>query len=319
MKKPKYTYSQLSSESVEHLANRNYDLPGFQSCKYYVLGLHDNYLLQTEDTQYILRIYRNNWRSRDEIFFELELLDFLGFRNAPVAAPIATSTGELCFFVDSPEGKRAAALFPYALGIAPGNEITEEESTLLGETVARIHDIAQGFETSYIRPRLDIPYLLDESILAIEPFIETDARNYLRTLQKDIKDTLPIISQTEPCFGICVGDVNASNFHIDADKRITLFDFDQCGYGYRAFEIGKYVASLKADSAKKYIADAFVNGYQRKRQLTEEELGSIPIYEKLANIWVMAIHVYNADRIGYKWLENPFWERWLAKLQALDT
>lgn len=318
MEKAQYTYSQLSSDSVAHLANRYYTLPGFQSCKYYVLGLHDNYLIQTRDHKYILRIYRNNWRSEGEIFFELELLDFLGSHNAPVAAPIATIAGELCFFIDSPEGKRAAALFPYAQGTAPGNEITVEQSTLLGETVAGIHDIAQGFKTRFTRPVLDIPYLLDESIHAIEPFVEPDVRSYLRTLQKDIKDTLPVIPQSAPYFGICIGDVNASNFHIDDNRQITLFDFDQCGYGHRAFEIGKFFASLKTDSAKQAIADAFIEGYQRLRKLTDEELSAIPLYEKLANIWVMAIHVYNADRIGYKWLEKPFWHRWLAKLQVLD-
>lgn len=319
MIKAQYTYSQLSSESVAQLANSYYPLSGFRSCIYYVLGLHDNYLIQTEDNQYILRIYRNNWRSRDEICFELELLAYLGGHNAPVAAPIATSKGELCFFIDSPEGKRAAALFPYAPGTAPGNEITEQESALLGETIAGVHDSAQGFKTRYTRPLLDIPYLLDESIHAIEPFIEPTARSYLRQLQIDIKNALPVIPQDAPYFGICIGDVNATNFHISADKRITLFDFDQCGYGNRAFEIGKYIASLKTDSAKQNIANAFVEGYQRKRKLTDEELGSIPLYEKIANIWVMAIHVYNAERIGYKWLEQAFWQRWLAKLQALDA
>ena len=98
-----------------------------------------------------------------------------------------------------------------------------------------------------------------------------------------------------------------------------LFDFDQCGYAYRAFEIGKFVSSLKSDAVKPDIAGAFTDGYQQVRKLTRAELSAIPFFEKVAVIWVMAIHVYNADRIGYKWLEKPFWDRKLSELQALGS
>jgi len=315
---PKYTYSQLSANSAAHLVAFQYDLPKFIDCKFYVFGLHDNYLIEDEHKKYILRIYRNDWRSEQEIQFELELLAFLGTKDVLVATPLTTNTGGLSFFIDSPEGKRVAALFHYADGYAPGNEITVAQSALLGKAVANVHQITNTYETGLSRHILDVPYLLDQSIIAIQPFIDIEAKNYIYTLQNKLKDDLPSLPRKTGVFGICIGDVNPTNFHINDKKEITLFDFDQCGYGNRVFEIGKFISSIHPTKTKHEISSTFIEGYQQVRQLSDAELSAIPYYEMLSVIWVMAIHAYNADRIGHKYLEKSFWDRRIAKLKELD-
>ncbi|PCH60236.1 MAG: hypothetical protein COC05_05010 [Gammaproteobacteria bacterium] len=317
----RYTYSQLLSQSIGKLVASHYSLLEGNSCQFYVLGLHDNYLIECNHSKYILRVYRNDWRSLEEIHFELELelLAFLGERNALVACPLRTKNEELFFSVDSPEGVRAAALFCYADGYAPGNEISIEESVLLGKAVANVHQVADMFETSYTRQVLDVPYLLDESIVAIEPFLEIEALAYIKTLQRKIKDTLPLLSHEVGNYGVCIGDVNPTNFHINDKNKITLFDFDQCGYGYRAFEIGKFMSSICSIKNKDRAVKAFMDGYQKVRSLSQEEIYTIPYFEIISVIWVMAIHAYNADRIGYKWLEKSFWNKRVAVLRELDS
>jgi Ser/Thr protein kinase RdoA (MazF antagonist) len=318
MEEKKYTYSQLSALSAGRQAALHYDLPEQVLCKYYVLGLHDNYLLESDSGKYILRIYRNAWRSEQEARFELELLAFLGNNNAPVAFPLPTNSGELAFSIDSPEGKRTAALFHYADGRAPGNDICVEESALLGQAVANAHQVMDKFDASNTRPLLDMPYLLDQSIEAIAPFIDAEAKSFLKTLQGKLHRVLPRLPQEPGVYGICIGDVNPTNFHINGDKLITLFDFDQCGYGYRAFEIGKFISSIQPLKTKQQLAEAFIDGYQEVRRLSQAEVDAIPYFEIVSHIWVMAIHAYNADRIGHKWLEKPFWDRRLAILKELD-
>ncbi|NRB37593.1 MAG: phosphotransferase [Pseudomonadales bacterium] len=318
MERQMYTYSQLSSDAAANLVVSKYGLPESMHCKYYMLGLHDNYLIEHADDRYILRIYRNDWRSEDQIGFELDLLSFIDSKDALVSTPILTKKGGPSFFIDSPEGKREAVLFNYAEGIAPGAELSIEECFLLGKAVAKVHKITESFTTSCTRPILDIPYLLDESVLAINPFLDTDAQNYLAMLQKRLKDSMPSLVREIGVFGICQGDINPTNFHIDDSQKITLFDFDQCGYGYRSFEIGKFISSIHRRKTKNDMAKAFIDGYQQVRQLTEEELLAIPYFEVIAVIWVMAIHVYNADRIGYKSLEKPYWDQRLAILNKLE-
>ena len=277
------TYSQVSADSVASVLTERYAFTQPIQCKFYVLGLHDNYLVESGADKYIFRIYRNSWRTQEQIDFELELLAYLTERTSRVAAVLPAKGGELKIPIDCPEGQRLGALFAYAEGIAPGNAIVEEESLLLGQTVAAVHEITQGFDTAHKRPILDNAYLLDASLNTIDPFIEADARNYLHSLQDKLHRVLPDLPRDPGVFGICIGDVNPSNFHINEDKRITLFDFDQCGYGYRAFEIGKFISSLAVSEHKPKIAKAFIDGYLQVRRLDPAELGAIPYYEIVGN------------------------------------
>jgi len=318
MEKLEYTYSQLSASSVSQWIILQYDFPKRIDCKFYVLGLHDNYLIESDDKKYILRIYRNDWRSKQEIKFELELLAFLSASSAPVAAPLMTTSDRLSFTIDCPEGKRVSALFHYADGYAPGKDITAEQSDLLGRAVAKVHQITDAFETDLSKQVLDIPYLLDDSIAAIEPYLSLESRHYLNDLKNRLKTALFSLPKEVGMYGLCIGDVNPTNFHINSKKDITLFDFDQCGYGDRSFEIGKFISSIRDATKKDKISRAFIDGYQTVRELSDEELAAIPYYEIVSVIWVMAIHAYNVDRIGYKYFEKPFWDRRLAILRKLD-
>jgi len=135
-----YNYSQLSSDSVKQLVSSYYGISTPFVCKYYLLGLHDNYLIESEHEKFILRIYRNDWRRDEEIFFELELLSYLADKSLNVAVPIATKNSELSVSIDYPEGKRTAALFGYAEDDVPGTEISLEECNFLGVSTAKMRE-----------------------------------------------------------------------------------------------------------------------------------------------------------------------------------
>ena len=315
----KYNYSQLSSDSVLQLVNLHYKLSAPISCKYYVLGLHDNYLVESNSEKFIFRLYRNDWRTEEEIFFELELLSYLIKKSANVAYPIATNKSELSISINSPEGKRIGVLFHYAKGYAPDGGISLEECTLLGSSVANIHEKTKNFKIHYTRSNLDLTYLVDRSLALIKPFLNSKQYVYLQSIQSKLQSNISQLSTENGDFGICIGDVNPTNFHIDEEKTITHFDFDQCGYGYRAFELGKFSSSLYGSESKKGKMRAFIQGYETVRHLTDIEKISIPYFEIASIIWVMSIHASNANRIGYKYLENSFWVNRISRIEALDV
>lgn len=315
---PSYSYARLSAPSAGELVAAHYDMPGPLQVRFYVLGLHDNYLIEGAAGAYILRIYRNRWRSPTEIHFELALLDHLRERGAPVAWPIATRAGERCFRIDSPEGERLATLFHYAKGHAPANNISAEQCLSVGRAVAQVHELATGFATPHTRPALDPAYLVDGSVVAIQPFLTTDARAYLDGLHERLRLDWPELPREKGPFGACIGDVNTTNFHVADDGSVTLFDFDQCGFGFRAFEIAKFAASLRTNERKQALVRAFITGYQEGRPLRRAEIDALPYFELVATLWVLAIHANNADRIGHKHLEQPFWDSNLAVLKQLE-
>ncbi len=287
------------------------------SCKFYILGLHDNYLVESEGRKFILRIYRNEWRSEDEILFELEFLKFLHGKSVRIAQPLITHDGKTHFCIEGPEGKRFSALFEFAEGYAPENEISVEECELLGKHAANLHLVSKMFSTKYKRAELDLIFLLDRSINLIEPFVDPEDNIYLNQLQTRIHDNIPNLPLEGPEYCVCVGDINATNFHINSKQEITMFDFDQCGYGHRAFDIGKFISSMSFLKSKADNANAFLNGYQTVNQLSDIELESIPYFEVISKIWVMAIHIDNANQIGHKYLDRSFWVRRMRTLKEI--
>jgi len=319
MQKIQYNYSRITSSSAHYLVSNHYDLPEVTHCSLYAPGLHDNYLIRCGQIKYILRVYRNDWRTLEEINFELELLAFLDAENASVAAPVPTKSRESSFAIEGPEGKRSAALFYYANGDAPGANISVAQSALLGKTVANVHQLSDSLEQAYTRQELDAAYLLDESVLAIEPYLDSGQKQYITLLQNKLKHALPSLVREIGIYGICHGDVNPTNFNITKKNEITLFDFDQCGYGFRAFEIGKFISSIHPGKNKDSIAQAFIDGYQQVRPLSRNEQDAVPCFEIISVLWVMAIHVYNIDHIGHKYLEKHFWERRLVVLKELES
>lgn len=312
-----YTYSQLSAETAVKLVTDHYGIAGSSRGKFYVLGLHDNFLIEGEHERFILRVYRNDWRSPKEIFFELELLAFLREKRAAVAWPVPTTSGALSVQVACPEGERIAALFPYAKGYAPEENIEPAQCALLGEVVADIHGITDSFASNHQRPVLDANHLVKKSIEAVIPFLDSESKEYMESLGDRLCRSWPAIPCEEGAFGVCIGDVNAKNFHIDDRARITLFDFDQCGYGYRAFEIAKFISTLRSHPLKRELVDAFLFGYQKKRPLSRAEHQAIPYFTLVAVIWVMAIQAMNANRIGHKYLEKRFWDKRIEILKKL--
>lgn len=284
-----------------------------------MLGLHDNFLIENEHARYILRVYRNDWRTPEEIYFELELLTFLRTKQAAVAWPLPTMLGDLSFPIACPEGERVAALFRYADGCAPEESIEPAQCASLGEVVAQIHSLTNSFVPKHTRRTLDASYLVKDSIEAIVPFLEAMSGKYIEHLGDRLCSLWPGIPTEEGTHGACIGDVNAKNFHIDECGQITLFDFDQCGYGYRAFEIAKFNSSLRAHPRKDELAETFLLGYEKQRPLSPAERRAIPYFTLVAVIWVMGIQATNANRIGHKYLEKPFWDKRIAIVKELET
>ncbi|OYV48855.1 MAG: hypothetical protein B7X10_02540 [Burkholderiales bacterium 21-58-4] len=138
----------------------------------------------------------------------------------------------------------------------------------------------------------------------------------MQNLRERLTSAMPKLEKRDGIYGLCIGDVNPANFHTD-NNRITVFDFDQCGYGYRAFEIGKFFSSIRNHGEKQELKEAFLKGYRHIRPLSRLEQESIPLFEIISVIWVMAIQVANVDRIGYKFMEKPYWDKRLSDLQKL--
>ena len=73
------------------------------------------------------------------------------------------------------------------------------------------------------------------------------------------------------------GCLTPESLLVDGD-RITLLDFDDAGYGWHLFDIATALAMATLREDFDGLRDAFVAGYRRQRQLTDEHLARLPLF-----------------------------------------
>src|SRR5574338_366692 len=95
-------YSTLNPQALVARVLPHYEIGVAVNCQFWHRGLSDVYIVQTQTNSYILRISHHHWRSQSDIEFELELLDFWGQRQLPVAYPLRTIDGRLSIEINAP-------------------------------------------------------------------------------------------------------------------------------------------------------------------------------------------------------------------------
>jgi Ser/Thr protein kinase RdoA (MazF antagonist) len=314
-------YSTLSPQVLIERVLSNYDLGAITKCLLWNRGLSDIYLVQTYNTSYILKISHHHWRTKTEIQFELELLDFLHYHRLPVAYPISTSDGKLSVTIHALEGERYAALFPYAPGSVAIGDFTPTQSQILGSTLSKLHKTSLKLKTTIPRQPLNLQYLLQDSLETIRPYLQhrTEDCQYLQTAIANIEHKLSLLPQKAPYWSVCWGDPHSGNVHFTSDNQLTLFDFDQCGYGWRAFDLAKFLqVSLGAGIARN-IRDAFFAGYQTIEPLSELEMNSLQALTQTAHIWSWAICINSTIIHNWSRLDDRFFTKRLERLKRLNS
>lgn len=237
------TYSTLACDALVSRILPHFEIDDIANCKLWHRGLSDVYLVETTTKMYVLRVSHAHWRTKPEIDFELELLVFLQQRQIPVARPLRTIDSQLSIEIVAPEGKRYAALFDFAPGQVPLGDLSQNQGQTLGETIGRLHQVATDFHSRAYRQPLTLDYLLDDSLEAIAPFLQHRPQDheYLVEVISEVKKKLQGLPKDPPFWSVCWGDPHSGNVHFTDDNHVTLFDFDQCGYGWRAFELAKFL------------------------------------------------------------------------------
>ena len=314
-------YSTLAPQALTTQVLCQYDLGDVTNCQLWNRGLSDVYLVEINKQPYILKVSHHHWRSCSDIQFELEFLEFLHDQGIPVAYPLRTKDQKLFVTIKALEGDRYAALFPYADGTVPLGDLNVSQSEIFGATLGKLHQSTASFQTQTQRQALTLDYLLDDSYPVIADCLRNRPNDlfYLEQAIAHIKLQLPAIPQKPPFWSVCWGDPHSGNVHFTANNQITLFDFDQCGYCWRVFDIAKFLqVSLHAGIPRK-IRDAFLIGYQNIQELTEQELDSLPLLTQTAHIWAWAISINAAKVHSWCRLDRSYFSRRIEELKRLAS
>ena len=268
-------------------------------CSLLVHGLNDTYTVTANRKHYFLRVYGCAWRDRGEIVSEVDMLNYLHRRRQSVSHPIRRKDGAYLTRINAPEGARDAVLFSEATGTIP-NFQKLAICRQYGEVVGRMHESMDRRRKDVRRFDIDLEHLIDDSLAAISPILANRPRDmdFLRKVGAELKSEIGQLPTEQPFYGFCHGDHHGGNVHQDSTGRMTVFDFDCYGYGWRAYDVAVFRWSMGlrygfggrngAKGTRRW--NAFMDGYSRVRPLTHEESKATMLFIPARHIWLTAAH-----------------------------
>lgn len=130
--------------------------------------------------------------------------------------------------------------------------------------------------------------------------------SYLESWIRAIREQIVVETNTMD-FGFCHGDAHNWNVHWD-NGTLTLFDFDCCGNGFRAYDLAVFLWNLKINYKNKEANNwiSFLKGYTHIRTLTEVNVNSIPLFVAARRIWLAGVYVGNEDVWGTSFINEKF-------------
>jgi Ser/Thr protein kinase RdoA (MazF antagonist) len=295
-----------------------YALAGRVRCELLQRGLNDTYLVRAGGRRYVARIYRARWRPPAEIAYELELLEHLADKGVGVSAPIAGRDGLLQRSLVAPEGSRQLVLFSYAAG-SPLAWERQEHSEIAGRLAASVHAAADDFACAHPRRALDLEELLERPLTAVRPFLAHRPGDWqeLVGIAARLRERIAEAAASGLDWGVCHGDLGAGNLHVDERGRATLFDFDFCGPGWRAYDL---VAPwrMSGRTVGGAVWRAFVRGYRQVRDLPATDGAAVAVLDTAGRMWSFGLRAARAQHSGTLRMSDRYLDRVLASLSGVS-
>ncbi len=245
----------------------------------------------------VLRLHREGYHSKPEIASELSWLtalqDLPGLNSV---RPVAGAQG----LVTELDGR-------YLVGFAPitGQELQPGDDLFrwfapLGEITARLHLHSRQWTPpeGFTRKRWDV-----ETILGPQPHwgdwrqaqgLDRQGEEILARATVALATRLQSYGTGPETFGLIHADLRLANLMVDGD-RLTAIDFDDCGFGWWAYDLASALSFIETDPRLPELIAAWTRGYTRIATLRAEDREIIPSLIFLRRVLLTAWLATRAD------------------------
>ncbi|MGC9347744.1 MAG: phosphotransferase enzyme family protein [Anaerolineae bacterium] len=264
-------------------------LPGSEGCQNLV------YAYDVDGIPMILRASFRPDRGPEQIRAEVHFVDYLARSGVRVAYPVPSRPGNLMETFRCGEILFTVVSFIRGRGMrVPDNGYRyrddapiEEYFRNWGEVLGQMHRCAKSYvpaEGGGRRP--DLMEILDfEPVDERVPAPLQGVREKVVALSSELR-ALP---RDRDGHGLIHGDFNDGNFTVDySNGDITVFDFDDCCYGWFAYELaaawegGVGRVMFRGLAERKAFMDRYfalvLEGYERENTLSEAWLARLPLF-----------------------------------------
>lgn len=231
---------------------------------------------------YALRIKRPGYRSSAELESELQWMAALAQAGLLVPRPVPSLRGRLLEEVGGHQVDLLTWLPGQTLGAALQEDPAPDLDHLfhaLGQQMARLHNASDAWAppAGFTRVRWDAEGLLGEAPVWgrfwEHPALSDDDRRLFGHFRCAAQRELQRL-QDQLDFGLIHADLVRENVLLHGD-RIGLLDFDDGGWGYRAFDLATNLLKFIGWPTYAVLRDALLRGYQDLRPL---DLGTLDLF-----------------------------------------
>lgn len=293
-----YSYSTISPQTLMEKVLPEYAIDAPLECSFFGRGANDTYFVRTPKKRYFLRVCRSEAFPLEALEFEAEAIGYLHKEGFSVAYPIARKSGGYLTEIAAVEGARFALLTAEAEGSTPDYEVIDN-CRLVGQSVAQMHLLSSGFQTSYKRSRLDLDWLLESSMETIRGYfaLSPDVLGVLENAANKARVAVEAVPKTSIDQGLCHGDLHGGNLHLHEGK-ITHFDFEECAFGYRAYDLATFKWGVWWGKQKAKRWSAFLEGYTLERTVSETDLSLIDPFVVIRELAELAYGIRHVQYFG---------------------
>jgi homoserine kinase type II len=291
-------YTTLSAADLAGLI-AEYDVGGLISAKGIAEGVsNSNWLVETTGpdgagARFILTMYENRVEVADLPFF-LGLLDHLAAKGSPVPRTIHDREGAAFRML----GGKAVALIEFLPGISV-DVPSAEQARAVGEALAGLHLDARDFSSTRDNAlalaawRHLFESCGDDGLRSIDPSLPRLVREEWEFLAENWPQGLPRT--------VIHADLFPDNVLLLGDQVSGVIDFYFACTDLAAYDLAVTHTAWcfgKDGTFRPAIAEALVEGYTRRRPLSEAERSALPLLARGACLRFLATRAYD-------WLHTP--------------
>ncbi|MEM7176140.1 MAG: phosphotransferase [Pseudomonadota bacterium] len=264
-----------------------------------LLTVSENATFRADDPEraapLILRVHRPAYHSRAEIASELAWIDALRAEQiVPIPAPIPLTDGGRIAGFEAAGAPRDVVAFEFMPGREPApTDDLEEGFIQLGAISARLHQHVQNWTAppGFARKTWDFettvggsPHWGDwRAALGLTP----QGAAVLERACGKLDDRLGRYGMGADRFGLIHADLRLANLLIDAG-HIGVIDFDDCGFGWFAFDFAAAISFYETDPTIPALQEAWIAGYRSVADLTPETVAELPTFIMLRRLQLTA-------------------------------
>ncbi len=242
------------------------------------------YRINKGDTSYVLRLHNHSYHSREQIKSELLLLQQLSQCGLQVPVPIMNRHGDSTAEIDGV----VCSVLSFLNGEHLNLSCNAHTFKLVGAYLAQLHHLCDQWHPPPIFQRMhwNIAGITGKiwGHFTNNPLV---THKHNKALVKAIDICAQRIQNNSGLdYGLIHADIIAENLLI-SNQQCKLIDFDDCGYGYRIFELATLLLKIYDRQDYELCRHNLIQSYCRKRPIDYSLLNEFIFLRSLTYIgWI---------------------------------